>query len=194
VYLFLVHKRRSIWGFSKTELKELLISALAITFVFSYSYLRLPGGWLAFLLYFAFVGLGFAIHESAHKFMAKSRGAWSEFRMWRDGLLFALLMKVIAGFTFIAPGATYWLKYNATEEDTGLVSVVGPASNMVLAAIFFILSLFVPVMSVGTFVNLQLAMFNLLPIPPLDGSKVIKWNAVIWGGLFFSSLILTQIL
>ncbi|MBR9680716.1 MAG: site-2 protease family protein [Candidatus Altiarchaeota archaeon] len=176
------------------ELKELLISALAITFIFVYPYLRSPDWWVAFLLYFFFIGLGFAIHESAHKFMAKARGAWSEFRMWRQGLLFALLMRVVGGPLFIAPGATYWAKRNATPEDQGLVAVVGPISNIVLAGIFFLSSLVIPILAIGTYVNLQLAMFNLLPIPPLDGSKVIKWNPIIWGVLFFTSLLLPKVL
>ncbi|WP_211259700.1 site-2 protease family protein, partial [Thermococcus celericrescens] len=29
-------------------------------------------------------------------------------------------------------------------------------------------------------VNLWLAFFNLLPFPPLDGSKVVRWNAGYW--------------
>ncbi|MDO5826532.1 MAG: site-2 protease family protein, partial [Methanosphaera sp.] len=33
---------------------------------------------------------------------------------------------------------------------------------------------------VGFSVNSFLALFNLLPIPPLDGSKVIRWNLPLW--------------
>ena len=182
---------RTRFGFSITELKELLISSLAITFIFAYPYLRSPGWWVIFLLYFFFIGLGFAIHESAHKFMAKSRGAWSEFRMWGQGLLFALLLRIVGGPIFIAPGATMWAKRNATLEDQGLVSVAGPVSNIILAGIFFVGSFFIPFFAMGITINLYLAMFNLLPIPPLDGSKVIKWNPVIWSVLFFTSLLLS---
>ncbi|RLF95157.1 hypothetical protein DRN45_01820, partial [Thermococci archaeon] len=36
--------------------------------------------------------------------------------------------------------------------------------------------------------NLFLALFNLLPIPPLDGSKVLKYNPILWGAVFFPIL------
>ncbi|MCD6434530.1 MAG: site-2 protease family protein, partial [Candidatus Diapherotrites archaeon] len=32
----------------------------------------------------------------------------------------------------------------------------------------------------GAYINFFLAFFNLLPVPPLDGSKVIVWNKFVW--------------
>ena len=47
----------------------------------------------------------------------------------------------------------------------------------------------VELFSLAVFVNLWLAIFNMLPIPPLDGSKVLSWNKVIWAS-FFALLVL----
>jgi Zn-dependent protease len=87
------------------------------------------------------------------------------------------------------------------RRDTALVSIAGPVSNLLLAFLcFFLLLLLVPrdaafadavgvlgavraaspslqfiveVLSTSVFVNLGLMAFNLLPIPPLDGSKIL---------------------
>ena len=176
-------------SFGKEELKELFISALVITFIFVYP----PVGgawWLVFGVYFVFVGLGFAVHELAHKLTAQSLGAWSEFRMWTEGLIFAVIMRVIGGPVFIAPGATLWAKPFATLEDYGKVSAAGPVTNIVMALVFALLSTALPFMAIGTRINLQLAMFNLLPFPPLDGHKILAWKPGLWTLLFGSTIIL----
>lgn len=77
------------------------------------------------------------------------------------------------------------------EKDNVLVSFAGPASNILLALIAFVISLIVvlflkitgaPVLiavlqflNIIIFLNLILANFNLLPIPPLDGSHILAY-------------------
>jgi Zn-dependent protease len=83
--------------------------------------------------------------------------------------------------------------YNFTNQKWGeaLVAAAGPASNVAIAIVFAVLMRFADVLSLsGTFVqlsimiislNLFLALFNLVPIPPLDGSKILPrflpWSA-----------------
>lgn len=82
---------------------------------------------------------------------------------------------------------------NFKDERTGmlLTGIAGPVTNIVLAIVFGFASRFFPVPggvwnpgsfdSVGAFLlyfayaNLVLAFFNLVPIPPLDGSRVLQW-------------------
>jgi Zn-dependent protease len=61
-----------------------------------------------------------------------------------------------------------------------LVAFAGPLVNLILVAIFTLVLHFVPmdatytmVCQMAILINLVLAMFNLLPIPPLDGSKIL---------------------
>lgn len=75
--------------------------------------------------------------------------------------------------------------YNFTNQKWGeaIVAAAGPASNIVIAIIFAVLVRMADVLSLSaTFVqlatmvivlNIFLALFNLLPVPPLDGSKIL---------------------
>ncbi len=69
--------------------------------------------------------------------------------------------------------------YNLKNQKWGPVAVAlaGPASNFLLAAIFGVLMQFLPQLSlffsIIVIANITLGVFNLVPIPPLDGSKVL---------------------
>lgn len=75
--------------------------------------------------------------------------------------------------------------YNFTNQKWGeaLVALAGPVSNIVLAFIFAMLVRFADVLSLNEnfvvlaiqiiFLNIFLALFNMVPIPPLDGSKIL---------------------
>ena len=59
------------------------------------------------------------------------------------------------------------------------VALAGPASNMLLASIFaiayrlFPISTITPFLGMIVYANVMLAVFNMMPIPPLDGSKLL---------------------
>ena len=71
--------------------------------------------------------------------------------------------------------------YNLKNQRWGeaLVAVAGPASNILIAIIFGIIirasvgHVFISLAASIVFLNLTLAFFNLVPIPPLDGSKIL---------------------
>lgn len=71
--------------------------------------------------------------------------------------------------------------YNLKNQRTGplFVALAGPAANFILAIVFAIILRFFPVsvfstvLSIIVYTNLALGVFNLVPIPPLDGSKLL---------------------
>jgi len=136
------------------------------------------------------VGTGFILHELAHRQVAKHYGLHAEYRAWTTGLLFTIILPIITAgsFLFAAPGAVYISGSHITREQNGLISVAGAATNIVVAFMFLILlaafkpgDLVADIFFYSAMINFFLAMFNLLPIGPLDGSKVFAWSIPIWG-------------
>lgn len=61
------------------------------------------------------------------------------------------------------------------KKDTALTALAGPATNILIAIFLALLFRIVPseILSIGIVLNLGLALFNLFPVPPLDGFKVL---------------------
>ena len=149
-------------------------------------YLSLPQVLVTALLT---VGSGFVLHELSHKFIAQRYGYWAEFRMWPLGLVLALITGLI-GFIFAAPGATYISGMNITRDENGKISLAGPLTNVGVAVIFLPVWLLSNTPFTfflgfeGMYINIFLALFNLLPIMPLDGAKVYGWSRARWAAVF----------
>ena len=187
--------------FSKQEKIDLSISIIVLTLIISFMYSR-PNITVDKLLLFipiAFitVGLGFILHELGHKFVAQNYGFYAEFRRSDKGLMLGIVTALM-GFLFFAPGAVMIGSPTGiiSEEENGKISIAGPIVNIILALIFLGIQISIqPLVTlsnidmmvylyflsvIGFNINSFLALFNLLPIPPLDGSKVISWNLPIW--------------
>ena len=143
-------------------------------------------------LAFGAVMTGFLIHELAHKWMAQQYGCWAEYRGNRNGLYFALLMSC-AGFLLAAPGAVM-VSGRITDRQNGIIAAVGPISNIIIALVafpiyFFTVGLDSPISLIGelarfiVIINLILGGFNMIPIQPLDGSKIIVWSKYAYFGI-----------
>lgn len=72
--------------------------------------------------------------------------------------------------------------YNIRDQKWGMakIAIAGPASNFSIALFFALLIRFLPlpesfliIFSIIVFLNILLGIFNLMPIPPLDGSKIL---------------------
>ncbi|MBI4210670.1 MAG: site-2 protease family protein [Candidatus Diapherotrites archaeon] len=177
------------------ERNDLIISWFTVSFAFAWIGLKVfsIGGAGEFLSQLAImlvaVGTGFILHELAHKYVAIHYGAHAEFRAWRIGLLLALGLAVISngGFVFAAPGAVYVVGNNIGVRKNGIISLAGPVANLLIVLVFGLAfaamnpSGFAEQAMLATmYVNFFLAAFNMLPIFPLDGSKVFYWSKLAW--------------
>ncbi|MBU0470012.1 MAG: metalloprotease [Nanoarchaeota archaeon] len=181
---------------SKTELVDIAKAWLAISlaFAFIYSGVRLFNALELFTINFLTIlivslftaGLGFLLHELAHKFAAQHYGCVAEFRAYNQMLFLAVGLAALIGFIFAAPGAVM-ISGMITRKENGVISAAGPMTNYTLALIFFSLSFLYPAMNfvwmTGFGINLWLGLFNMLPFGNFDGKKILNWNRYIWAGM-----------
>jgi len=150
---------------------------------------------LVFWLFFAPVLLiSLTVHEFSHGFVAWLCGDPTPKYAGRLTLNPLKHLDLLGTLTLFLTQAIGWAKpvpvnpnyFRNPWRDMALVAVAGPLSNLILAFLFAFtlqaleafnsnpsISPFQKLLYLGTRVNLALAIFNLLPIPPLDGSKVI---------------------
>jgi len=171
--------------FSDVEIKDLTKSFLAIGVAFTIAQvgLNILSAQFTYVLIVSLitVGIGFLLHEMAHKYFAQRFGCWSEFRSNDRMLLFAIGLSFL-GMVFVAPGAV-WINGYMSRKQNGIVSAAGPITNLVLAMVFLALSPLGMIATIGFTINTWLALFNMIPIMPFDGSKILKWNKFVYGGI-----------
>ena len=190
-----------MFRFTGKEIRDLIISfiVIALGFTILYSNGDYSHVTLIFPVVMIGVGAGFIFHELGHKFVAMHYGYYAEYELWPTGLLIALVSSFF-GFIFAAPGAVVIYSNGMEKKTNGLISIAGPIVNIVLGFVNIVLGLifFLILGSLGDFIytetgaivylicvlgtriNFFLAAFNLLPIPPLDGSKVMSWSVPVW--------------
>ena len=111
------------------------------------------------------------------------------------------------GFLLALPGATYIYTNSFTKKENGYVSLAGPLTNFIIFIIFYILNIAFfsnanvhlsnltlttyAALAVQTtmFISILLAFYNMLPIYPLDGSKILAWNKPVYAILIVATFI-----
>jgi Zn-dependent protease len=80
-----------------------------------------------------------------------------------------------------------FFRYGLNYYEAGWISMSGPLSNLVLAVIFKAISGFInnSLISLAITFNLLFAFYNVLPIPPLDGSRMFFGSRLIYALSFF---------
>ncbi len=191
------------------EIANIAVSvvAIALSLTFYSHGLNVGAGdflfWMA--AYVITVGSGFVLHEMAHKLIAIKYGARAGYEAWPSGLLLMLGLAIIpplvgfqSPFLFLAPGAVMIYAQRINRKQNGLISIAGPLTNVLLAFVFLAIAVFglaaglgdmiTSVASLGVRVNFFLAFFNMIPLFPLDGSKVFAWDWRIWLGFTLFAL------
>ena len=184
-----------MFKFTTSEVRDLFIAFVVISLCFAIVNAGRDVNAILSILPIVMVGVGagFILHELGHKFVSMKYGYWAEFKLWPQGLIFALVTSFF-GFVFAAPGAVYTYANYMTDEINGKISIAGPIVNIILALVFLAIAtviypsafysetsaLIFIICAVGYSINSFLAVFNLLPIGNLDGSKVMRWNFGIW--------------
>lgn len=135
-----------------------------------------------------------SIHEMAHGFVSYKLGDNTAKSMGRLTLnpikhidLFGLLAFVFFGFGWAKPVQIDTRNFKHPKRDMAISALAGPVSNFILAVVMlFLLGVLYPFLKNGTAgqvvldivlltaaFSVTLGIFNLIPVPPLDGSKVL---------------------
>ena len=134
--------------------------------------------------------IGITVHEASHATSAYLLGDDTAYRDGRVTLnpishldLLGSLMLLMAGFGWGKPTPVVPSKLRGGVFGPVAVALAGPVSNLLVVAVCAALYLLPPfraeggylfiLVFMGAFTNALLFVFNLIPIPPLDGSKVI---------------------
>jgi Zn-dependent protease len=187
-------KVRKYAGFSVTEKREFWIAALVLGLAYSWN----TWGTVAFDFW---VGLGnllaaFIIalialyaHHFGQRLYGLHKGYLVEHKVWWYGAGVAALITLLSGgsFVFLAVTGTYITihtihrlgKYNygPNVKEYAMIALMGPLANIIVAG--FVksvqLAIGIPSLLVDQFFvfNLAFAAWNLLPLPPLDGSRIV---------------------
>jgi Zn-dependent protease len=98
-----------------------------------------------------------------------------------------VILPLLFGFVFAAPGAvvisSFRLHRHGDERrDVFLISAAGPLTNIAFTAAgaALMMALRSEIWWFFAYINAWLALFNLLPIKPLDGYNMIRANPVLW--------------
>ena len=153
------------------------------------------------LLTLPIVFLSLSVHETAHGYVAYKLGDPTARNLGRLTLnpikhldLFGTLCMVLFGFGWAKPVPINTRYFKKPKRDMALTGIAGPISNLLLAVGFALVlklvatvAVFIPYtafvqdlfnwtvlfLSLGIRLNITLMVFNLIPIPPLDGSRLL---------------------
>ena len=173
--------------FTLLEIFYLLLTVAVVGFIFSGLIRQNP---LSRSIWFNWEDLKFSmlvaspgiiLHELSHKFVALSYGFDATYQIWTLGLFLGVVLKLFSSpFILLAPGYVS-ISQASQGIHTSLIAFAGPAVNLLLwlgaRSILHSSRSFSQKQLLGLTllrdINRWLFIFNIIPIPPLDGSKIL---------------------
>ena len=166
------------------EIISIIIVTIVLGYIFS-GYIKVYKGDSLKNFKFAILVTAPAVilHELGHKFIAITLGVSAYFKMWTFGLILGIILRLFhSPFLILAPGYV-----NITQVippyQLAMVAFAGPLVNLILwfgsALILkkkkYLKRKTLVALHLTKLINMWLFIFNMLPIPPLDGSKIFGY-------------------
>lgn len=190
----LLDKIKRYYRFTPHELRGLVISIIAIAFVISFDEwgaesFNLGAGLHNFFNAVLIVALSVLVHDAGQRIWALAIGYRIEFRMWSFGLLIALIIAFLNNgkipyLWIIVPGGFMlhhlaghrlgWFRYDINYFGQAMVALAGPLFTFMIIILLRVLHVFSTnlLLDKAIIFNVIYMIISLLPVPPLDGSKI----------------------
>ncbi|MBS3176285.1 hypothetical protein J4457_03550 [Candidatus Woesearchaeota archaeon] len=195
-------KLQRYFFYNKEELKVYLLVTLAFAFIWSFDQwgetaFNFVEGIQNFLIALLICAVSVFVHDAGQRIVALYVGFRAETRLWWHGLWIGLILAIITKGSFVMFAATsVWVhhlayhrlgfyRYGPNTLSFSMTALSGPIASIIFAGFFKTIDLwigfpeFLSQLISNFFVfNVVYAAWNLLPIPPLDGSKVFFTSRV----------------
>jgi len=202
-----IDKLKRYFAFSKEEWLSFFIVVIGMAVIYSWNDWGVESFDFSFglknlLIAIVLIAITVFVHHAGQRMMALSLGLRAEQKLWWYGILIGLILVVVTNgkIKFLAASGlvAYLLpihrlgafRYGPNLTTLSKIALAGPLANMFFSALVKSLEwvgLLSPYIGNKLFVlNIAFAAWNLLPIPPLDGSKVFYYSRLTYVFLFGS--------
>jgi len=192
------------FGFEKAEIEGIIAALIVMTVIVSSKQLFVDAPSFSILMMnffktafnsFLILTLSFAVYQTAQRLTDIRSGFKPEWRVWLYGLAIGLILAFVSRgkLWFLAPGGliVYHMAGHRIGSfraglnfwPLGLAAIMGPMCCVILAMIFKILSGILPgnpLIIEAMYINIWLAVINLIPIPPLEGSVMFFASRMVY--------------
>ena len=199
---------KQYFRFSKQEIKNLAIVILVFAFIFSFNdwgeeTFDFFIGMRNFVIALIVVGISVFIHDAGQKLAALKVGLRAETKIWWYGIIAALVLCFISRGNLMFFAATgMWVhhmaihrlgsfRYGPNVQAMGVIALMGPVANILAATLVKFLQVNLHIIPMGSpfvdkffFFSWLFAVLNLLPIPPLDGSRLLFYSRLTYAWIF----------
>ncbi|MBW2970194.1 hypothetical protein KY309_03115 [Candidatus Woesearchaeota archaeon] len=200
-------KVKRYFKFSKEEWIAFFLAALGLALIYSWTEwgtdtFDLNQGLKSYAISLIFILITLFVHHAGQRLMALYIGLRAEQKLWWYGILIGLMLTILSNgkIKFLAATGTiaYMLpahrigafRYGPGVGTLARIALAGPVANIFFSAIIKTLEwtgIVHPYIGQKLFVlNLTFAFWNLIPIPPLDGSKLFYYSRL-WYIFLFGS-------
>lgn len=180
-------KTRSPFLPTKTEAIAYAVSLVALTLSFSYA--KVPNFSLILnilpLVLITAVLVEFVKTYIVEVF-ARSRGVWTEHRLWYFGLAMFLITTFAFGVPFSSPSRNVYHSEKMTKRLSGMIGAVSILVTLAFAGLFFGLLVggFALIGSTGLAMCIIIALIDTFPMTPMNGKSVFDYSKALWAALF----------
>ncbi|MBW2972560.1 hypothetical protein KY359_05990 [Candidatus Woesearchaeota archaeon] len=194
-----VDKVKRYYPLESFEKRGLIVTLIILSFIFSFRDWGIERfdwtmGIQNLLITLILVALVLAVREIAHKTIAVWLGYKSQYKGWLLGLVVGLVVAFVSNgyLLFIAPGRMEITHlpihrlgkgyYELNMKHLGWIAMAGPVATMLLAVLFKSLSVTsaAPVFHKAMMISIWIALFDMIPIPPFNGSRTFFGSRFIY--------------